>query len=244
MAKARAKRGTLALQQMQSKWQRHGTAQWWSGDKHFVIEKGPLGYRVIATNGYPESPSNWSGRGTRQPTLRAAKAAVTALRKEVGPWSPSPWNIAASATKKKMLRPLIHDGDLFRDTKGVFYQVKGKWSDKGYDAMALSRGRGIEPGTRHNIPWERIKQHEGWLVYIAYFAIKNGREDHGWLPQIVSNGTPSLSTWAPNGFDKEDAVALAKRYAKQEAERYGGDQHVTIELRKPTADEAAGRRRY
>ena len=218
--------------------QRYDANVWWSADRHFVIEQDKLGFNVVATNRLPESPSNWSTRGRRHKGLADAKAAVVELRKKTGPWSPGPGERSAERAPAPRKRTRIVDyweGEVITDTSGSMYRVLRPYTaanDAGFEATAL-RGKLVKRGSIYKIPHARIAHSDDTHILIEWRAVENKREGYGWLPIIAINGSDRGNTWAANGYDKQIALALAKREAQAEAERFLGDYNVQVEKAKP-----------
>ena len=66
-------------------------------------------------------------------------------------------------------------------------------------------------------------------IEIQYGAIKNARDNGGWLPVLIVDGKFEGSTWEAKGYDKDKALHLANFKAKCASERYLGDYRVIIE---------------
>jgi hypothetical protein len=69
-------------------------------------------------------------------------------------------------------------------------------------------------------------------VLLEWGAAENGREGHGWLPQLWENGKQTLDSWASRGLDSEsDALAVAEHTARKRVDRYSGDWMITLRRR-------------
>lgn len=67
---------------------------------------------------------------------------------------------------------------------------------------------------------------------IEYGCRPNASPCGGYLPAMWVNGRAMGSTWSGTTYEEEEALALAKREALEEAARYVGDWSVTVEERK------------
>ena len=55
------------------------------------------------------------------------------------------------------------------------------------------------------------------------------RTQDGWMPAIRTNGR-RWSGWTSKVYDRDEALALAKLDAEEEAARFVGDWNVTVKL--------------
>jgi hypothetical protein len=68
-------------------------------------------------------------------------------------------------------------------------------------------------------------------ILIEYGAVPNKREGHGYLPILWVNGRQMGHTYWPTGYDRDDAVAMARHEAAEERARYLGDYRVKVQAR-------------
>lgn len=68
-------------------------------------------------------------------------------------------------------------------------------------------------------------------IVIEWGAVANGGPDRGFLPRLWINGRGEGSTWAPQGYSRNEARALAQARAQAEAERFAGDWDTTVQER-------------
>ena len=65
-------------------------------------------------------------------------------------------------------------------------------------------------------------------IFIVARAVINAANKGEWLPVYTVNGHLHGSTYAKTGYSKDEALALARQMADEEAARYIGDWNVTV----------------
>lgn len=68
-------------------------------------------------------------------------------------------------------------------------------------------------------------------IDIRFDAVPNARPNSGWLPAIWVNGRRRGDSWACTGYDRDEALVLAEKDAREEAARFVGDWTITVERR-------------
>jgi hypothetical protein len=68
---------------------------------------------------------------------------------------------------------------------------------------------------------------------LEYGAVENTNKNRGgWSPMVWKNGVMMSPSWSSTGYDKDEAIAMAKESAHDEADHYTGDWEITIGERK------------
>lgn len=73
-------------------------------------------------------------------------------------------------------------------------------------------------------------------IQIEFGAVENDHVDRagkpcGWLPVIWHNGRLRGNTYAPHGYDRDEAIEMARVRADEEREQYIGDWEVVVRQR-------------